>query len=172
MKKQFLECGKIVTTHGVIGELKVQCWCDSTKELENIKTLYFDEGKTPVHVKQARSHKDMVLIKLDGVDNMDQAQLLRGKILWAHRDSLPINEGQFFIQDLIGISVVDADDGHEYGKLTDVSSTGANDIYHITFPNGDIKLIPVIKQVVISTDIDEGIMRIRPLKGLFDDDED
>ena len=171
LKKQFLECGKIVTTHGVMGEVKVQPWCDEPEELLGIKTLYFDEGKTAVKVRGARVHKDMVLLKLDGVDNMDKAQLLRGKILFAHRDTLPIEEGQHFIQDLIGLKVIDADDGHEYGVLSDVTETGANDVYHITFPDGSIKLAPVIDEVVIDIDIDEGVMQIRPLKGLFDDED-
>lgn len=171
MKKQFLECGKIVSTHGVMGEVKVQSWCDSPDELLGIKTLYFDEGKTSVKVKGARLHKEMVLIKLDGIDNMDKAQLLRGKVLWAHRDSLPLEEGQNFIQDLLGLKVIDADDGHEYGVLSDVTETGANQVYHITFPDGSVKLAPVIKDVVISTDVDGGVMKIRPLKGLFDDED-
>ena len=171
MKKQFLECGKIVATHGVMGEVKVQAWCDEPDELLGIKTLYFDEGKTPVKVKGSRLHKEMVLLRLDGIDNMDKAQLLRGKILWAHRDSLPLEEGQNFIQDLIGMKVIDVDDGHEYGTLSDVTETGANKVYHITFPDGAVKLAPVIPDVIISTDVDSGIMQIRPLKGLFDDED-
>ena len=74
MKKQYLECGKIVSTHGVMGEVKVQAWCDEPDELLGIKKLWLDEGKTPVKVKGARLHKDMVLLKLDGIDNMDKAQ--------------------------------------------------------------------------------------------------
>lgn len=172
MRKPFLECGKIVSTHGVVGEVKVQSWCDSPEELQQLKVVYFDEGKTPVRVFKSRVHKDMVLMRLDGIDNMDKAQLLRGKILWADRNDIWLDEGENFIQDLIGIKVIDADDGHEYGILSDVTETGANNVYHITFPDGSVKLVPVIDEVIISTDIDAGIMRIRPLKGLFDDDED
>lgn len=172
MKKPFLECGKIVSTHGVMGEVKVQSWCDSPEELAQLKKVYFDEGKTPVRVKGSRIHKGMVLIKLEGVDNMDKAQLLRGKVLWADRNDLWLEEGQNFIQDLLEMKVIDADDGREYGILTDVTETGANNVYHITFPDGSVKLIPAIDEVVISADVDTGIMRIRPLKGLFDDDED
>lgn len=170
MKKQYLECGKIVTTHGVLGEIKVQPWCSVPEELSKIQTLYFDEGKTPLAVQCGRVHKNMVLLKLRGVDSIEQAQTLRGKILWVHRDDIPLSEGEYFIQDLLGIAVVDADDGHTYGVLSDVSETGANDVYHITFPDGGVRLVPVIPQVVISTDIDAGVMRIRPLKGLFDDE--
>lgn len=171
MKKQFLECGKIVTTHGIIGEVKVQPWCDSPQELENIKTLYFDEGKAPIEVQRSRAHKNMVLIKIKGVDSIEQAQALRGKVLWASRNDFNLSENEYFIQDLVGITVVDADDGHTYGTLSDVSETGANDVYHITFADGTVRLVPVIDQVIISTDIDARIMKIRPLKGLFDDED-
>ena len=171
MKKQYLECGKIVTTHGVTGEIKVQPWCNTPEELAEIATLYLDGGKTSLEVQRSRVHKNMTLLKLKGVDSIEQAQTLRGKILWANRNDIPLEEGENFIQDLIGMTVVDADDGHTYGTLSDVSETGANDVYHITFPDGTIRLAPGIPQVVISTDIDSGVMRIRPLKGLFDDED-
>ena len=171
MKKQYLECGKIVTTHGVTGEIKVQPWCNTPEELAEIATLYLDGGKTSLEVQRSRVHKNMTLLKLKGVDSIEQAQTLRGKILWANRNDIPLEEGENFIQDLIGMTVVDADDGHTYGTLSDVSETGANDVYHITFSDGTIRLAPVIPQVVISTDIDSGVMRIRPLKGLFDDED-
>ncbi len=171
MKKQFLECGKIVTTHGVLGEIKVQPWCDTPEELTQIATLYLDGGKSPLEIERGRVHKNMALLKLKGVDSIEQAQPLRGKVLWAHRNDIPLGEEQYFIQDLIGLTVIDADDGHTYGTLTDVTETGANDVYHITFPDGGVRLAPVIPQVVISTDTDAGILKIRPLKGLFDDED-
>lgn len=171
MKKQFLECGKIVTTHGVLGEVKVQPWCDTPEELTQIAALYLDGGKSSLEIERGRVHKNMALLKLKGVDSIEQAQPLRGKILWAHRDDIPLGEGQYFIQDLIGLTVIDADDGHAYGILTDVTETGANDVYHITFPDGGVRLAPVIEQVIVSTDIDAGILQIRPLKGLFDDED-
>ena len=171
MKKQFLECGKIVTTHGVLGEVKVQPWCDTPEELTQIAALYLDGGKSALEIERGRVHKNMALLKLKGVDSIEQAQPLRGKVLWAHRDDIPLGEGQYFIQDLIGLTVIDADDGHTYGILTDVTETGANDVYHITFPDGGVRLAPVIEQVIVSTDIDAGILQIRPLKGLFDDED-
>ena len=84
---------------------------------------------------------------------------------------MDLEEGEYFIQDLIGLEVVDADTGESYGKLSDVSQTGANDVYHISKPGEKEKYIPAIKQVVIETDVDGGVMKIRPLKGLFDDED-
>lgn len=169
MKKKFLEIGKIVTTHGVMGEVKVYPWCDTPDFLAEFSRLYLHKGKDPVLVQRARVQKNMVLMKLEGTDTMEAAQALRGQILYADRADMPLEEGEYFIQDLIGLSVKDADTGEEYGVLSDVSQTGANDVYHIQKPGEAEKLIPAIKEVVIQTDIDGGVMKIRPLKGLFGD---
>ena len=171
MKKKFLEIGKIVTTHGVMGEVKVYPWCDSPYDLCEFDLLYLNKGKMSVEVERARVHKNMVILKLSGVDTMEQAQKMRDQILFADRDDMDLEEGEYFIQDLIGLEVVDADTGESYGKLSDVSQTGANDGYHISKPGEKEKYIPAIKQVVIETDVDGGMMKIRPLKGLFDDED-
>ena len=81
---------------------------------------------------------------------------------------MELDEGCYFVQDLIGLEVVDADSGESYGKITDVSQTGANDVYHITDEKGNVKLIPAIPEVVAETDIEGGVMKITPLEGLFD----
>ena len=120
MKKKFLENGKIVTTHGVMGEVKVYPWCDTPDFLTGFSTLYFHKGKDPVAVQQARVHKNMVLLKLQGTDTLEAAQALRNQILYADRADMPLAEGEYFIQDLIGLTVVDADTGEEYGILSDV----------------------------------------------------
>ena len=80
-----------------------------------------------------------------------------------------MEEGEYLIQDLMGLQVVDADDGHLYGELTQVSPTGANDVYHILFADGKTRYIPAIPQVVKMTDLENGVMKIKPLDGLFDD---
>ncbi|MDD3193743.1 MAG: ribosome maturation factor RimM [Oscillospiraceae bacterium] len=169
MKKNFLEIGKIVSPHGIMGEVKVYPWCDTPDFLAGFDTLYFHKGKDPVSVQQARVHKNMVIVKLVGTDNVEAAQALRGQVLYAARAYMPLEKGEYFIQDLIGLSVVDADTGEEYGILSDVSQTGANDVYHISKPGEKEKLVPAIKDVVVETDVDGGTMKIRPLKGLFDD---
>jgi len=168
--KEFLECGKIVTTHGIKGELKVEPWCDTPDYLKHFKTLYLGGEKTPLSVEQCRVQKNMVLLKVKGIDTMNEANALRGKLLFLRRADAPIDEGDYFIQDLIGLSVEDADTGESYGALTDVLQTGANDVYELTFQNGRTYLIPAIGEVVLSVDLEGGVMKIRPLKGLFDDE--
>ena len=171
MRKEYIEAGKIVTTHGIKGEVKLYPWCDDPEMFYDIETVYLDaKGAKPLKLLGVRFAKDMPLLKLEGIDSIDDAAKLRDKILYIHRDDIPMEEGEYLIQDLLGIQVVDADDGHIYGELTQVSPTGANDVYHIRFADGKERLIPAIPQVVIETDVEGGVMKIRPLEGLMDDE--
>jgi 16S rRNA processing protein RimM len=170
LRKRYLECGKIVSTHGVRGELKVLPWCDTPEYLCGFGTLYLDaEGKAACRVLGARPHKGAVLLLLEGVSSIDEAVPLRGKTLFLDRGDAP-EDGRLFLQDLIGLTVKDADSGQVYGKLHDVIETGANDVYDLRDENGRQRLIPAIPQVVLETDLDAGVMLIRPLEGLFDAD--
>lgn len=170
MKKQYLEIGQIVTTHGIAGEVRVKPWCDSPELLCAFDRLFFDGGRQAVWIERARVHKNVVVLKLQGTDTMDDAQKLRNKILFAAREDFELDEDTYFIQDLLGLEVLDADSGKRYGVISDVTQTGANDVYHIKGENGKEVLIPAIADVVLETDVDGGVMRIRPLKGLFDDE--
>lgn len=166
-KNPFLEAGRIVGTHGVRGELRLLPWTDSPGTLTPIKTLYFDAGRTPVHVS-CRPHKNLVLITMEGVTTVEAAAALRHRILYLDRRDLPLPEGKYFIQDLIGMAVVDDRTGEHYGLLTDVSATGANNVYHLDYHGKEV-LIPAIPDVVRAVDSDHDEVRIVPLKGLFDD---
>ena len=104
MKKRFLECGKIVATHGLRGEVKVLPWCDGPEALVPIKTFYLDGGNTPKRAERCRIQKNMVLLKLEGVDTPEAAQALRGRVLWLDREEDTLEEGQYYIQDLIGLT--------------------------------------------------------------------
>ncbi|MCL2857012.1 MAG: ribosome maturation factor RimM [Oscillospiraceae bacterium] len=168
MQKQYLESGKIVSTHGLRGEVRVQPWCDGPGFLLEFETFYMDGGKTSVEVEGARVHKNLLILKIAGVDDIDAAAALRGKVLYIDRKDAPMEEGEHFIQDLMGLRVLDADTGQEYGKLTDVLHTGANDVYELTGEQGEKKLVPAIPDVIIEIDIEGGAMRIRPLEGLFE----
>ncbi len=173
MIKPYLEIGKIVSTHGIKGEVRVQPWCDSPEFMKKFKTLYFDaDGKKAVGVKSCRPHGNIVILMLDGVDTVEKAQTLRGKVLYMDRSKANLPKGEYFIQELIGCSVTDADDDSvKYGTITDVSKTGANDVWHITDEKGREYLIPAIKSVVIETNVELGQVKIRPLRGIFDDED-
>lgn len=167
MIKQFLECGEVVATHGIRGELRVYPWCDSPQVLASLKTVYFKKGEQAYTVLRARVHKNIVLMELDGITTIEDAVPLRGKTVYLHRDDAPLSDGEYFVQDLLGARVVDEDTGEEYGVLADVLQTGANDVYLIKKGEREY-LIPVIEQVVLHTDPEAGLIRIRPLPGLLD----
>ena len=171
MKKDYLEVGEVVGTHGVRGEMRVNPWCDAPSFLKKFKKLYLDEtGGKSLDIKSAREHGNVALIVADGIDSVEKAQAMRGKVLYIKRDDAKLQKGNYFIAELIDCTVYDADDENViYGVISDVSETGANDVWHITKDNKEY-LIPAIKDVVISVDVEEGIIKIRPLKGIFDDE--
>lgn len=171
MKKEFLEVGEIVGTHGVRGEMRVNPWCDSPAFLKKFKKLYLDEiGTKSLDVKSAREHGNVALVTIDTIDTVEKAQAMRGKVLYIKRDDAKLQKGNFFIAELIDCTVYDADDENiVYGVITDVSMTGANDVWHIE-KEGKEYLIPAIKDVVIDVDVENGVIKIRPMKGIFDDE--
>lgn len=168
MKKQFLDSGKIVGTHGIRGEVRIEPWADSPAFLAAFDTLYLDaRGERKIRVK-SRPHKNITLCKIEGVDTIEAAERLRGTVVYIDRSDVRLGEGVHFVQDLLGLEVRDYDTGAVYGTLTDVLRTGANDVYEIT-QNGKKYLAPVIDEVVREIDTDGGVVRITPMKGLFDD---
>lgn len=173
MKKPYLEAGKIVGTHGVRGEFKIQPWCDSAAFLCGFQTLYLDDaGQKPLKMQSLRPHKNVVLAKADGVTSIELAEALRGKILYISRADAHLEEGKWFVQDLLSCKVIDIDTDEEYGVLTEViPGVGANDVWCVKSQNGEETLVPAIPDVVLETDIDAGVIRIRPLSGLFDGKE-
>lgn len=169
MKKEYLEAGKIVNTHGIRGEVKIMPYCDSPELLCDFDRLFMGKSLKEIYIERSRVQKNMIICKIEGVDTPEEAEKLRNKMLYMHRDDLELDEDTYFIQDLIGMTVKNADTGEIYGIIDDVFQTGANDVYSIK--NGDKSyLVPAIADVVITTDIDSGIMTIRPLEGLFDED--
>ena len=142
-------------------------YTDSPELLAEFDRLFLGKAHTEVIIEHSRAFKNMVIAKIEGVNTPEEADKLRNKLLYMHRDDLELDEDTYFIQDLIGMEVRDADSGQVYGKIADVMQTGANDVYVV---KGDDReyLVPAIGDVVVSTDIDADIMTIRPLEGLFD----
>lgn len=170
MISQFLDVGKIVGTHGIRGDLKVECWCDSQQDFCDIKNLYFDkEGKILVKKCSARPHKSAILLKIKDINTIEEADVLRGKILYASREDLNIEPDEFFISDVIGCKVID-ESGNNYGVVADVLKNPANDVYEVKTPENKIVLMPGIKDIIIDIDPYKEVVLINPMKGLFDDE--
>lgn len=169
MKKRYLEIGQIVASHGLRGEVRVNPWCDDPGFLTEFDTLYLDKGARALEIERARIQKNVVVLKIKGVDTVEDAMAYRSQILYLDREEVELEPGTYFIQDLLGLQVYDVDSGVCYGKLTEVEPTGANDVYTVKGEDGKERLVPAIPQVVVETDVDGGKMFIRPLEGLFDD---
>ena len=165
--KKYLEIGKIVSVFGIKGEVKVEPWCDSPDFLCEFDTLYYKSG-TPVEIERSRVHKNQALLKIKGIDTPEEGVKLRGRVLYMDRDDVELEEGFYFQQDLIGLLVKNSESGEEYGTVSDVLQTGANDVYEITDSDNNKKYIPAIPDVIDKVDIENGEMLITPLEGLFD----
>ena len=171
MIKQFIETGKIVGTHGVKGMVRVQPWSDSGAFLSSFKCFYTGENGTgKLTATQIRPHGNVVLIAFQGVDTIEAAEALRGKILYIDRGDIRLPDGRYFVADLLDCEVFDFDSGALLGMLTDVSETGANDVWHIT-KGGREYLVPAVEEVIVSVEPEAGKITIRPMKGIFDDED-
>lgn len=167
--EKYLQIGKVVNTHGFRGDMKLQYWCDSPKSVTSLKKIYRknNAGFTELQVEKASAHKDAVLLKLQGIDDFDSANLLREEILYADRDDIKIERGAHFIVDLIGLPVIDVDTGRVYGKLKEVLKYGQHDIYAVDTESGE-KLLPAVKEFVKKIDLEQGIY-VKPIEGIFDE---
>ncbi len=164
---ELIETGKIVSTHGIAGEVRAEAWADSLEALLAFD-VFFLEGGQRLTVEHARVHRGAVNLKLAGINSIDEAMGMIGRVIYIDRASLNLPEGAYLVRDLLGMSVVDADTGEVYGRISLVQQTGANDVYHIETPDGRLLLAPAIPDVVISIDPKNRLIKIRPLKGLFD----
>ncbi len=164
MEKQFLEAGEIVSTHGIQGEVKILPWADSPEFLLSFRTLYLN-GQ-PYTVQSSRVHKTCVLAKLQGIDNPEDATLLRGKVVSIDRSQVKLPKGTVFIADLIGCRVLD-DAGAEIGKIKDVLTMPSSDVYMI---HGEKDyMIPAVKEFVKEICVEEGFVRVHLIEGMETD---
>ena len=169
MIKEYLEAGQIVRAHGVRGEAVLEPWADSAEFLLKIKRFWFDEGRTPAKLQGARAHKGRLLLKLEGIDTPEQAERLRGKVLYLNRADVKLPKGKYFLQDLEGLTAVDGTTGQVYGVVEEVITGPANDVYRIVGPNGKEYLFPAVKQFIGRVAPEEGIIELLPIPGIFDD---
>ena len=167
-KSQLLECGKIINTHGVRGGLKLESWCDTPQDLASLKKVFLSVGGEYVchKVKRASVFKQFVLFELEGITDIDTATSLRGQIVFADRDDISIDEGAFFIADIIGLPVIDVESGEKLGTLCDVLNLGATDLYEIKTANGK-KLIPAVPEFIKEIDLERGIF-VSLIEGMLD----
>lgn len=170
--KQRLEIGKIVATHGIRGEVRVQPWADSPADLQKIKRFYLDSSSDKIiEAASFKVKKNLAILKIKGCDSIEQAEKLKNQLLYIDRDDLPLPDGSYFVQDILGSAVYDADEPEKcYGEVTDITHHGGSDVYHLKDSSGKLRMFPAIREVLIRIDIPKKEIYIRPLRGLFDED--
>ena len=164
---RYFHVGTIANTHGIRGGVKVAPTTDDPKRFEQLKTVLAD-GDIELTIKSVAHLSRSVLLYFEGCDDMSAAEKLKGKKLYfKESDAPPLEEGEYYILDLIGLRVV-TEDGEALGTITNVLQTGANDVYVISPGAGgkDI-LIPAIKQCVLDIDIKGGVVKVRLMDGLI-----
>ena len=163
MTTKFLEAGQIVNTHGIRGEVKIVCWCDSPEFLCDFDVIYIDDK--PVEVELARPHKGNVIAKLAGINDVNAAMCLKEKIVHIDRDEVELPEGRHFLADLYGLEVRDAETGAVLGTIHDVLTPPANEVYVV---KGGAKeyMIPAVEEFLVETNVDEGYVSIRLIEGM------
>ena len=166
--RKYMECAKIINTHGCRGGIKLESWCNTPEDLASFECVYLlESGRYVKHkVLKASVFKQFVIMELEGVDDMDAAMALKNKILYADRDDFDLEDGEFFIADLIGVDVIDADNGKVYGKLTDIINRGASDIYVVSTEAGE-RMIPAVDEFIVRVDVNEGVF-VKTIPGLLD----
>ena len=162
MQANYLEVGKILNTHGVRGELKVQPWLDSPLLFQQLPALSVN-GQTYT-IRSVRSQGPNVLVMLEGIDSIDDALPLKGKIASARREDIPLEEGRHFVADLIGLKAKNTDTGTFFGTVTEISEYPAHDVYVVQ--GEKTYLIPDVPAFVREINVEEGFIAFTILEGM------
>lgn len=166
MRNEILELGKVVNTHGIRGEIKIQPWCDDPEIFDTLDYIYI--GGERYEIRRSRFHKNCIIAQVKGVNNINEAELMRNKIVTIEREALgELPEGTYYIADLEWLEVRTAD-GKILGNIKEVIRTGSNDVYVLDNDEKKPILIPVIEQVVKEVNIDGGYVEVELMKGLID----
>lgn len=171
MKKRYLEAAKLTKTVGLKGEMRAQVLCDSCEVLTDFD-LYLGKEHKPVRVTSAYPiANDMCKLRIEGVDTVEMAKAMVGSILYLDREDAELPEDTWFIADVLGLPVYDIDTGELYGEVKEILQNGPTDVYLIKGGRRGELMFPAIPEVLINLDIEKEKIEIRPLKGLFEDQE-
>ena len=165
---EYFEIGQIVNTFGIKGMVKIKPFTDDIKKFSNLKTIYIKtkSGLTEFKIEQVRYVKNMVMLKLAGIDTVEEAEKYRNLYIKILRDQEEeLEEGSYYVVDILGCKV-NTDANQELGKIVDVFQTGSNDVYVVKDELGKQILLPAIKQVIKNVDIKNKIITVHLLEGL------
>ena len=161
--KRYLEAGRIVNTHGVRGEVKIQPWTNDAAFLCGFRSLRIHDRT--VRVLAARVHKGCVIASLEGVDDMEAALSLKGSLVYIDREEAPLDEGEVFLQDIVGLRAVSLDTGEELGTVSEVMELPAQNVYVI---RGEREiLVPAVPEFIRGIDLEAGTITVALSEGML-----
>ena len=160
-KSDYIEAGRIVNTHGVAGEVKIEVWLDSPAFMKKFRRLFL--GERELQVESARVQKSFLLCKLRGVDDVNAAMALKGRTVSVAREDARLPGGTFFLQDILGARVVD-EQGEEIGTLVEILERPASNIYVVR--GEEEHLIPAVPAFILRTDPVNGVITVRLIEGM------
>ncbi len=170
MKKEYLECGKVISTHGVRGGMKIESWCDTPKVLASQKRVFTQriDGTYQEHkVASGFPNGTNAVIVLEGISTCEAAQAYRGTVLYLHRSDIPLAKGAVLIADMIGLPLIDVESGDTLGEVTEVNDGVQGKLYTVQCPGGKEVIFPGIPEFVKEIDTERGIF-VRTIPGFFD----
>ena len=168
-RSEYLECGKIINTHGVRGAVKLVSYCNSPSVLAKLKNVYIADGEEyrKLTVRNASVHGEHVIAMFEEISDIDAAEHYKNSTVYARREDVPKKENEVFLSDVIGLSVIDEKSGRVYGRVSDVEEICGRTIYVIATDTGDVRL-PDVREFIREIDIDRG-MFVCPIPGFFDE---
>lgn len=171
---RYLVVGRVLRPHGVRGEVRVEIVTGYPERLGQHAAFYLAHPNSPEAVRRyaverLRLHRDVALLKLEGCDTRNAADDLRGMLVQIPiEDAVPLEEGEYYLYQVVGVQV-ETEDGEQLGQVIEVLDTGANDVYVVQGPRGEV-LLPAIKDVVLELDLDARRLVVRLMPGLLEDD--
>lgn len=171
MKNNYLEAARITGTHGVKGMVRLECMTDSPEVLCDLPALYHKKGgeHTALHIERASIYKGAVLAAFREITTLDDAIPMKGQILWAAREDIPLEEGDHFIADMIGLTVTDDVRG-VVGTLDDVITPAGRQVYVIKKTDGSTFMMPAVPEFVldIETEGEDAGITVHLIDGMMD----
>jgi len=168
--EDLFQVGIITSTHGLKGEVKVFPTTDNKERFLDLDKVFIqdkDGNLIPETVEHCKFFKQFVFVKFEGIDDINDVEKYRRcPVMVTREDAVPLEEDEYYIADLIGMTLVD-DTGVTIGTLLNVIETGANDVYEVRTEDGGTILLPAIKDCILDVDLEEGIILVHILKGLI-----
>lgn len=162
----YIKVGKIINTHGIKGELKLQLLTDFPSRFEEEIAFYIGEGGTEVHIEKSRFHKGVMILAFKEFDSINQVEKYKGEFLFVHKDNrVELPEDTYYIDDLVGFRVVE--EGKEIGILKAIQTDYGNDVYIVKTNKGDVS-IPGVKEFILKVDLDQKEIQVKLIEGMME----